>query len=60
MEIRKLFRSVVVILVLIPSLVSFTPADAGQAQGPAQMQAQAEPSLDELSEWVDSELEIGP
>jgi len=50
----KLFRSVAVILVLIPNLVSFTPADAGQAQ------TQAELPLDELPEWVDSELEIGP
>ncbi|MCD6286065.1 MAG: hypothetical protein J7M39_09160, partial [Anaerolineae bacterium] len=57
MEMGKLFRRVAVILVLIPSLASFTPANAGQAQGPDQVQTQAEL---ELSEWVDSELEIGP
>jgi len=58
MEIGKLFRSVAVTLILIPSLASFTPANAGQAQAPAQMQA--EPPPDAPSEWVDSELEIGP
>ncbi|MCJ7551446.1 MAG: hypothetical protein MUQ30_17385, partial [Anaerolineae bacterium] len=60
MEIGKLFRSMAVTLILITSLVNFTPADARQAQGPAQIQAQVEPPSSAPSEWVDSELEIGP